>query len=30
MVDDAWQTDDPNLELGLERGLELEIDVEYP
>jgi hypothetical protein len=30
MSDDAWQTDDPNLELGLERVLELEIDVESP
>ncbi|MGQ4556282.1 DUF3237 family protein [Halobellus sp. GM3] len=30
MADDHWQTDDPNLELGLERVLELEIDVESP
>ncbi|MFB6091817.1 MAG: DUF3237 domain-containing protein [Haloquadratum sp.] len=30
MVDDRWQTDDPNLELGLERVFELDIDVESP
>jgi len=30
MADDTWQTDDPNLELGLERVMELEIDVESP
>jgi len=30
MADDSWQTDDPNLELGLERVMELEIDVESP
>ena len=30
MTDDSWQTDDPNLELSLQRVLELEIDVESP
>ncbi|WP_144900791.1 DUF3237 domain-containing protein [Halobellus captivus] len=30
MADDSWQTDDPNLELGLERVMELEIEVESP
>lgn len=30
MGTDDWQTDDPNLELGLERVMELDIDVESP
>jgi len=30
MAADSWQTDDPNLELDLERVMELEIDVESP
>lgn len=29
MVDD-WQSDDPNLELGLERVMELDVEVEEP
>ncbi|WP_336023224.1 DUF3237 domain-containing protein [Halobellus salinisoli] len=30
MADDNWQTDDPNLELGLERVMEVEAEVEAP
>lgn len=30
MADADWQTDDPNLELGLERVMELDIEVESP
>jgi len=30
MADDSWQTDDPNLELGLERVMEIEAEVEAP